>query len=167
MLLVVRRRDGLRRVQERRLGDAGGRLVRCAQGPGPAARAGALGSGAVAGARGGRVFPAQLVVRGEKVVGEGQGRRRGAGEGRRCRAGRVPELPAAEPAEEPGGGAGGGRVAAVAQRRRRGGHPGVDPAQGRLLREAGEGTVELSPEFSWVISFRLRFRDWFSSIARG
>lgn len=36
----------------------------------------------------------------------------------------------------------------MAQRRRRGGHPGLDPAEGRLLREAGEGTVGLSAEGS-------------------
>jgi hypothetical protein len=137
--VVVRRRDGLRRVQERRLGDSGGRLVRRAPRQGPAA-AGVASRGA-AGAAG--VFPADLVVRGEEG-GEGEGRGGGAGEGRHRRGGGVPELPTAEPAEEPGGGAGGGRVAAVAQRRRRGGHPGVDPAQGRLLPEAGEGTVQLS-----------------------
>jgi hypothetical protein len=77
----------------------------------------------------------QLVVRGEEAR-EGQGRSRGGREGRE-----------AEPAEEPRGRAGGCRVAAVAQRRRRGDHPGLDPTQGRLLREAREGTVELSVRF--------------------
>jgi hypothetical protein len=94
----------------------------------------------------------QLVVRGEEAR-EGQGRSRGGREGRRRRGGRVLELPAAEPAEELRGRAGGCRVAAVAQRRRRGGHPGVDPTQGRLLREAREGTVELSAEVSYATHF--------------
>lgn len=98
VLVVRRRRHGLRRVQERRLGHAGGRLVRRAQGPEPAARSGVCCSGAVAGAR--VFFPAEHVVRGEEV-GEGQGGSGGARKGRRRRAGRVPELPAAEPAEEP------------------------------------------------------------------
>jgi hypothetical protein len=40
VVFIVRHRHGLRRVQERRLSDAGGRLVRRAQGPEPAARLG-------------------------------------------------------------------------------------------------------------------------------
>jgi hypothetical protein len=38
VVFIVRHRHGLHRVQERRLGDAGGRLIQRAQGPEPAAR---------------------------------------------------------------------------------------------------------------------------------
>jgi hypothetical protein len=95
VVFIVRHRHGLRRVQECRLGDTGGRLVQRAQGLEPAARSWV--SCPVAGAR---AFPVQLVVRGEEAR-EGQGRSRGAREGRRRRGSRVLELPAAEPAEEP------------------------------------------------------------------
>lgn len=57
VVVVVRRRDGLRRVEERGVGDAGGRLVGGAAGEEPAAGAGGRGDGGVRH----RVLPALLL----------------------------------------------------------------------------------------------------------